>query len=304
MQGRESETAPKFGLVKYEMNQQIKVIPWIADLDKIKILDTIKQLSSLQTRFHQSASGFKASQLIYDNWTELAGNRSDVKVEFISHSSTKQNSVILTIEGNNPQEKDKVVVLGGHLDSIAGYWGGSSARAPGADDNASGIAVLTEVIRVLINRDYRPEKTLQFIGYAAEEVGLWGSKEIAQKYKQQQKSVYGVLQLDMTNYKNGATDIGLISDYTNADLNQFLANLIDTYVHVPWQYTRCGYACSDHASWTTQGFPAAFPFEALKDNMNPNIHTSGDVLEVSRSNADHAHIFSKLALSFAIELAK
>ena len=121
----------------------------------------------------------QASQWIRDYWRELAKKRSDVTVELFNHSQWKQPSVIMTIRGSKlPQE---VVVLGGHLDSIAGFWGRANARAPGADDNASGIATISEVIRLLVDGNYVPERTIKFMGYAAEEVGLRGSKEIVEK---------------------------------------------------------------------------------------------------------------------------
>ena len=52
--------------------------------------------------------------------------------------------------------------------------------APGADDDASGIATLTEVIRVALANGWKPKRTVKFMGYAAEEVGLRGSNAIAQ----------------------------------------------------------------------------------------------------------------------------
>ncbi|WP_370660982.1 M20/M25/M40 family metallo-hydrolase [Massilia cavernae] len=45
-------------------------------------------------------------------------------------------------------------------------------KAPGADDDASGIAGLTEVLRVLAAGDYKPRRTIKLIAYAAEEVGF------------------------------------------------------------------------------------------------------------------------------------
>ena len=73
---------------------------------------------------------------------------------------------------------------------------------------------------------------------------------------------------------------------------------------MPWGTDRCGYACSDHASWYRQGYPAAFPFEAAKRQMNNKIHTSNDTIEQSGGTADHAVHFAKLGVAFAMELAK
>ena len=210
-----------------------------------------------------------------------------------------QPTVILTIEG----ESDETIVIGGHADSIAGFFGGEHNHAPGADDNASGIATITEVIRVLMLANYKPKKTLKFMAYSAEEVGLLGSREIARLYASNAEKVVGVLQLDMTLYKGSSTqDIALIADYTDQEQNAFLGKLIDTYVKVPWIYDRCGYACSDHASWTGSGFKSSFPFEAKKNDMNRRIHTANDTLEASRGSVDHPVKFAKLALSYVVEL--
>lgn len=65
--------------------------------------------------------------------------------------------------------------------------GNEDKRSPGADDNASGIASVTEVIRLIMENNLRPKKTVQFMAYAAEEIGLIGSDDIARKYKKAKK---------------------------------------------------------------------------------------------------------------------
>ena len=156
---------------------------------------------------------------------------------------------------------------------------------------------------MLATSNYKPEKTIQFMSYAAEEVGLRGSKEIAKLYKSKSKNVIGVLQLDMTNFNGSDLDILLVNDYTNESQNKFLGTLIDKYLTgISWGYTSCGYACSDHASWTGEGFPASAPFEAQKRDMNGDIHSSRDTISQSGGTADHAYKFSKLALAYALEL--
>ena len=59
-------------------------------------------------------------------------------------------------------KKEEIIVIGGHADSIAGFWGGAKAHAPGADDNASGISTITEIIRVFLESGVKPERTVQF----------------------------------------------------------------------------------------------------------------------------------------------
>eukprot|EP01032_Pedospumella_encystans_P012646 gene12646-14618_t len=113
---------------------------------------------------------------------------------------------------------------------------------------------MTEALRVMIASGYKPRRTIKMIGYAAEEVGLRGSQEIAQYHKNNNINVVGVMQLDMTNYKGSASDIFIYTDYTDSQQNTFLANLITTYQPtLSIGYDKCGYGCSDHASWTAAG---------------------------------------------------
>jgi leucyl aminopeptidase len=201
-------------------------------------------------------------------------------------------------------------VLGAHLDSInASNRNDPNQLAPGADDDASGIATLTETLRIALSEGWRPRRTVKFMGYAAEEVGLRGSNAIAQSFRSSGVNVVGVLQVDMTNYKSGAVpDMKLISDYSNADLKNFFVTLFDTYL-APRGLTRgseaCGYACSDHASWTNAGYPAAMMFEAGSPSGSfPYIHTTNDTLATMGESAQHSVKFAQFALAYLAETAK
>jgi leucyl aminopeptidase len=58
-----------------------------------------------------------------------------------------------------------------------------------------------------------------------------------------------------------------------SSLTEFITTLIDKYLDIPWVATKCGYACSDHASWTQAGYPGAFGIESSFENSNKNIHS-------------------------------
>lgn len=285
----------------YSIDQASLVTPMVAQVQEKSIRDMILKLSDFHTRYYKSDTGVQSSEFIRDTWANLGRKRNDVKVELYKHKNWPQASIIMTIEGS--ERPDEIVIVGGHADSIAGFFGGSG-RAPGADDNASGISTITEVIRILMNNNFKPKRTVKFMGYAAEEVGLLGSKEIANEFKARSMKVVGVMQLDMTLRKGTADkDIVMMADYTNAAQNEFLGRLIDEYVKVPWGYSRCGYGCSDHASWTANGFPASIPFESTMGDINRHIHTARDTLESAGGDAKHAAKFAKLATAFVVELA-
>ena len=286
----------------YEIDQQPEVRASIDQVKTSKIASTIDLLSNFRNRYYKSRHGIDSQNWVIQKWKELTASIDAVNVELFEHSAFPQPSVILTWEGTDL--KDEYLVLGGHGDSIAGWFPGENTLAPGADDNASGIATITEVIRILAKNNFKPRRTVQFISYAAEEVGLRGSKELSDIAKREQKDIKGVLQLDMTNFMGSDNDIVLISDFTNAEQNEFIGSLITEYQSdLSWTLDPCGYACSDHASWTRNGFPASFPFESTMDTHNQHIHTANDTLSKSQHDATHASKFAKLALSFLIELA-
>jgi len=85
------------------------------------------------------------------------------------------------------------------------------------------------------------------------------------------------------------------------DLTAFIRKLIGAYAALPYRETKCGYACSDHASWRKAGFPSAFAIEGDFSDSNPYIHSANDVIE--NLSFEHMIEFSKLAVSFAVELS-
>jgi leucyl aminopeptidase len=285
----------------YTLDQQDLVKPLMQRVREAELKSTIETLAAYNNRYYQAESGVEAARWIKERWQTLAAAIPGASAKLVNHERWKQPSVVLTIPGTD--KADEIVVLGGHLDSISG-WGNEQSRAPGADDDASGIAVLTEAVRILGESGLRPRRTIEVMGYAAEEVGLRGSKDLAQQYANKQAKVVGVIQFDMTNFKGSAEDIYLLEDYVDPALTAFLGRLIEAYVGVRWSKTRCGYGCSDHASWTRSGFAASLAFESSFENYNDKIHSNRDTLGNSGGNAEHSVNFAKLALAFAVELAK
>ena len=292
--------------ITYTIDNQATVNPWLPQVSEPNIRGTMSHLSTgYPNRYYASSFGVTSATWIRDTWLGLANGRSDVSAELFTNCGNcgGQPSVILTIQGN--ELANEVVVLGGHLDSISNSGSGDAMNAPGADDDGSGIATLTEVLRIAMASGWKPKRTVKFMGYAAEEVGLRGSAAIASQFKSQGVNVVGVLQLDMTDYRTGSpVDMQLITDFSNPALQQFLRDLFDTYL-LPLGMSRgtytCGYACSDHASWTANGFPSAFMFEG---GDFPNIHTVNDTLPNLGNTATPAVAHTKLGLAFLGELAK
>lgn len=275
-------------------------------VNNTNIANHIVELENYGTRYHTTQKATQAVQDLKQKWETMASGRSDVSVRIVNHSSTTMPSVVMTIQGSDlPNE---YVIIGGHIDSVSPE---RETNAPGADDNASGIATITEMARVLFQMDFQPKRTIEFMAFAAEEVGLRGSKEIAQDYKNRNVNVLSYVQFDMTNYKGSPKDVYISDDsYNSSTLNAFLASLMDYYNtsgshQFTYDYTRCNYGCSDHYSWAQQGYDAAFPFEASFNGSSPYIHTVNDTSDrFPTANATHAAKFAKLGLEYLIEVAK
>ena len=315
-----------------------EVVEMLGSVDPIRMGDTMQSFSSFKTRFHKHPEAIKAQEWLKSKWEEVAQDRNDVSVDFFYHPEevTPMPSIILTIPGSSAPEE--IIVLGAHADSIVTDFDvsielmvrvlginprspnkppvrvirdmyiermnlRSTAESPGADDNASGIAVITEILRVLIEHEYLFKRTIMFMAYSAEEIGLKGSDHIAESFAREGRNVIGVLNFDMTNYRGSPDrDLVLASDYIHPRQNIFLEYLLQTYLPgIRWGYDECG-RCSDHFSWHKFGFRASKLTEARSDEINPNWHKATDTFEESGGTAEHSVTFAKLGLAFTVEI--
>jgi Zn-dependent M28 family amino/carboxypeptidase len=101
----------------------------------------------------------------------------DVKVNRIESPSF---NVVGILPGSDPKLKDEAIVIGAHYDHLG--RGGEGSLAPregeihhGADDNASGVAGVLELARILSAQNPKPRRTIVFIAFSGEEEGLLGS---------------------------------------------------------------------------------------------------------------------------------
>src|SRR5207302_3398223 len=76
------------------------------------------------------------------------------------------------LRGSDPLLRDQWVIVAAHFDHL-GVRGGK--LFPGADDNASGVAMMLEVARCVVAARTPPRRSIMFLGFDLEEVGLFGS---------------------------------------------------------------------------------------------------------------------------------
>lgn len=277
---------------------QEKIRQTLNEVEQTHLISSIQIMESWQSRHHEDANGQWAGQRLKDIYLGLVPeDRDDVVVELVEHRGTEQKSVRVKILGS--QTPEKVLILGSHLDSINPR---NNANAPGADDNASGTATNLEIFRVLMEQGIRLQKTLEIHAYAAEEIGLVGSQEMAEDYKNNRVQVEAMVQFDMNGYTRDGAKVYFVSNGTNATLSRDLGQLVSDYLNIGSQSSFLMFGSSDHASWHRQGFPVAFPTENPRA-YNRKIHTENDSL-AGINSPEQIVEFTKLGLAYVLHYAQ
>jgi Zn-dependent M28 family amino/carboxypeptidase len=142
-------------------------------------------------RHVSQATSFAAAAAYVER--ELSGAGYDVVRETYTTSGREVANLVAELPGG--PKKDEVVIVGAHYDTIP--------STPGADDNASAVAMLIEVARLM--RRLQPARTVRFIGFACEEppsfhTGEMGSQVHARKCRKHGERVCGMLCLEMVGY--------------------------------------------------------------------------------------------------------
>lgn len=119
------------------------------------------------------------------------------------------------LPASNPID-DSLVIVGAHLDAIAFSEYGAFADAPGADDNASGVAVMLELARIIHANNLQFRRDIHFMAFDAEEFGLWGSYYDAQKRNEAGEKIALMLNNDMVSYQPDNNWRLLLRWYDNA----------------------------------------------------------------------------------------
>jgi len=284
----------------YKIRYQNEVNEVMKKIVPNKLWDELGYFSSFLDRYANSDTGVNTATDLKSKVEAMArtyGHTDDVRVSLIPTGTFYQQPSVVAKFGNTDEPG---IVVGAHMDTL---HGSSLNPKPGADDDGSGTTVVLEVARTLLASGYHFKKPIYFIWYAAEEEGLVGSQYVVDDFIQKNIPVSEVIHFDMTGYRHqNDPTIWLYDDNTDSDLTGFLATLITTYIDVPIGHDQCGYACSDHATWTMNGFKAALPFEAAFSTYNPYIHSSADTME--KLSLNHMTNFALLGVAFAVELAE
>jgi hypothetical protein len=214
----------------------------------------------------------------------------------VQTKATTQN-VIAFLPGADARLKNEFIIVGAHYDHLGFGGPGSGSRQPdtlaihnGADDNASGVAALLEIAEKLAANRKRLQRSLLFVSFGAEEMGLLGSKFFTQNPLIDLKQVKMMFNLDMVGHLNPETKaITLGGTGTAAGLDGIVQHHNGPY-GFDLKLSPEGYGPSDHASFYAENIPVLFFFTGVHEQYHtPEDDTEGINFAGEKSIADYAY---------------
>lgn len=190
-------------------------------------------------------------------------------------------NVYAYIEGSDDHLKDQIVVVGAHMDHIG--YGPSMSRSnelkihPGADDNASGTVALIEIARCLSKIQNKIKRTIVFMAFSAEEMGLLGSKFYCENpvFPLSEPSISNhvfMLNMDMVGYLGtGRHNVSFSDGDSSLEIEKIINDLSKSYSFAK-KITGRRSGGSDHACFYNKKIPIAF----LHTGSHPHYHRPSD----------------------------
>jgi len=278
----------------------------LAQIDKKRLQATVEKLASFPTRNTSSQELKEACEWMASEFRKLPG----CEVEIMSYpvkasqripKDTTAFQVIATLRGTT----DRTIIVGGHIDTINTKADPLTGRAPGANDDASGVALTLEMARLASQRKWN--QTLKFVAFSGEEQGLLGSTALAKRAKAEAWPIEAVFSNDMvgnSSNKAGLKDtkhVRVFSEEGEGHESRELARFIEWTarrelkgfgVKLVFRRDRFGRG-GDHTPFVAEGFTAVRFVEVHEEYSRQ--HTSDDLPEA----IDFGYLANNVRANFA-----
>ena len=242
----------------------------VDSIDQQRITDHIAAIDEPRNAFSQPAQLQTTADYVE---AQLSSFGYPVTLDPVTFNTATFPNVIGVQQGTDCAER--VFIVGAHYDSVS--------TTPGADDDASGVAGMLEIARVLAGTPL--PATIWYTGFTMEEDGLRGSRHMAQQAEAAGTEVVGMLSLEMIGYTT-ATEDTIVFIGNDASIR-----LVDSFIRVHATYVP-GVAGtvpgngeespdirrSDHAPFWDAGYQAVIVSD-FGPFRNPNYHLPTDTID-------------------------
>jgi len=278
------------------------------EINADSIRATVQDLQNFPNRFAQT-SNLEVAEYIVGRLSQYGMD--DVRIDSFAvnlyswflqdNINHNMYNVIGTMRGS--EQPDSIVIIGAHHDCITTNppdYNIFYETTAGADDNASGCAVMLEIARIFHLHHFTPRYTIHFMTYDAEEFGLWGSNYDAEQRHNNGEKIALMLNNDMVAYDPDNSGELKLPWYENAIEEVHLAaTMCDSFTTltpiIPSVTDNTESYASDSYSYSLQGFPAVF---AIENNFTPTYHTPGDT--VGMYNFNYAAQVAKMNMAMLV----
>lgn len=271
----------------------------VSAVDQLVLLGNRHALSQPAAEFGAAA----ARDLLIRQFEQIQQANPHVPIDVFTHTvifnfhgqAATADNIVLVIRGSDAAYG--AIVVGAHYDTVGKNMGSTDTIQPGADDNASGVAAVLELARVMSQSPRRT--TMFFVMFGAEELGRFGSRGFAEQFLPAQGlPVRAMLNLDMIGNATGPDGIRRDNqvriysappyDSPSRQLARLIARITNTYVPdmtvvVHDTLDRMG-RWGDHQSFSDMGYPAVRLVEPVDDPSY--MHSPNDL----PSYLDYAYI--------------
>jgi hypothetical protein len=224
-------------------------------------LDSLKNIQKKIDSTH-SPSSFPLVQTTCDVSTRLKVTRYTAK------------NVIGILEGEDPELKKEYVFIGGHYDHV-GYMKNHKAGEDyiynGADDNASGTAGVLAIAKAFVSMKTKPQRSIVFILFAGEELGLYGSKYYCDHPLVSMEKTVAMLNLDMIS-RNGSDTLQLDGLKQNPDMAEIISKEAKKMKFINIEGSEDLFSRSDHYNFFKKGVSAM----DITSGLHADYHTVRD----------------------------
>ena len=263
------------------------------------LLQTVTDLQNFQSRFALRPGGNQAVAEYIANRLNNYG----ITAKIDTFHQAGQNWLVgaydqdfYNVRGVLPAvnaKDDSLVLIGAHLDAISydhQTWQ-LLEMAPGADDNASGVAVMLEMARICHENNLRFNRDIHFMAYDGEELGLFGSYHDAQKRSATGEKIAVMINNDMVSFQPDSNWRLMLHLYDNSlDVVSRAADICAQYTdidpYIPSSSENNNARASDSYAYYQNGFRAVF---AIEYTFSTSYHTDHDVAD-SNNYAYHADV--------------
>jgi aminopeptidase YwaD len=182
----------------------------------------------------------------------------------LGYKTVTTHNVVAMLPGKHPQLKNDYVVIGAHYDHLGMGGTGSGSRIPdtvavhyGADDNSSGVAALIELASAFSLARFQTNRSIIFVAFGAEEMGLVGSKYFVDNTPVPLNQIEAMINLDMIGRLKDEPLLTIGGTGTSEEFNRILG-LLEQNRSFSLSLQPDGYGPSDHAAFYASSIPVLF----------------------------------------------